>query len=68
MKTDRSMPAVKWRPVEDRTTARASPEALSPLTISGSSRQNSGVMVLSSSARFRTRWATPSATSTSKQV
>jgi hypothetical protein len=25
-------------------------------------------MVLSSSARFRTRWATPSATSTSKQV
>ena len=68
MKTDRSMPAVKWRPVEDSTTARASPVALRALTISGSSRQNSGVIVLSSSPRLRIRWATPSVTSTSKQV
>src|SRR5262245_31177452 len=61
------MPAVKWRPVDEMTRARASPLALRRSTISGSSCQNSGTMVLSSSGLDRTRWATPSATSTSKQ-
>ena len=67
MNTDRSMPALKCRPEEDRTSARASPESLIEVTISGSSRQNSGTIVFSSSGRFRRTWATLSATSTSKQ-
>ena len=67
-KTDRSMPALKCRPVLDSTTTRALASSLMPVTISGSSRQNSGVIVLSASGRDRRTWATWSAMSTSKQL
>ena len=40
------MPAQKCRPVEDKTMARAEPASLISFTISGSSRQNDGIMVL----------------------
>src|SRR4051812_48876240 len=66
--TARSMPAEKCLPVEDKTMARAQPSALMPLMISGSSIQNAGTMVLSSSGRLSCTWATWSLSLTSKQV
>ena len=68
MKTDRSMPALKCLPVLLMTTTRALASSLMPVTISGSSRQKAGVMVLSSSGRDSRTWATWSAISTSKQL
>ncbi len=61
------MPALKCLPVLLMTTARALASSLIPVTISGSSRQKSAVMVFSSSGRDRRTWATWSAISTSKQ-
>ena len=62
------MPALKWRPVDARTTTRASPvESILRIRF-GSSLQNAGVMVFSWSGRFKVTVATPSATSVSKQV
>jgi hypothetical protein len=54
-------------PVLDSTTTRALASSLMPVTISGSSRQNAGVMVLSASGRDRRTCATRSLMSTSKQ-
>ena len=65
--TDRSMPAQKCLPVLEITMARAEASRLMPVTISGSSLQNSGTMVLSSSGRESRTWATWSEISTSKQ-
>ena len=66
-KTDSSMPALKCLPLLLMTTTRALASSLMPVTISGSSRQNSGTIVLSSSGRDSRTWATESVTSTSKQ-
>ena len=66
-KTARSIPAQKCLPVLEITTTRALAASLIEVTISGSSRQNSGTIVLSSSPRESRTWATPSAMSTSKQ-
>jgi hypothetical protein len=62
------MPAVKCLPVEDSTMARASAPASRAFTISGSSSQNSFVMLLKASGRDRRTWAILSSIDTSKQV
>ena len=64
--TDRSMPAQKCLPVDEITIARALAPASISRTISGSSVQNAGIIVLSSSGRFSWRWATLSSMVTSK--
>ena len=61
------MPALKCLPVLLMTTTRALASALMPVTISGSSRQKSAVIVFSASGRFSRTCATESAISTSKQ-
>ena len=66
--TARSMPAEKCLPVEEITMARARPSALMPLTMAGSSIQNSGIIEFSLSGRLSWMWATWSLSVTSKQV
>ena len=64
----RSIPAEKCLPVEDTTRARTVPSLSSSRTASGSSVQNSRVIVLSSSGRLKRRWATLPTLSISKVV
>src|SRR6056297_3494898 len=64
--TSRSIPEQKCLPTDDSTIARTVPDADSPSTISGSSRQNAGIIELLFSGRFIRMWATLSVTSTSK--
>ena len=68
VKTDRSIPAVKWRPVEASTSARVFPAASSARTSWGSSFQNSIVIELSASGRESVSSATPSCSFRVKQV
>ena len=52
------MPELKCLPIADSTTTLASdPEVISSV-ISGSSLQNSRIIELAFSGRFKTRWAT----------
>ena len=62
------MPAVKWRPVEEITSALASPESDSSFTTAGSSDQNSGIIEFLASGRESCKWATPSSSAISKQA
>ena len=66
--TERSMPAEKCRPVDERTMTRTSPRALRLRTIAGHSSQKAAVIVLSSSGRDIWTWATLPVISTVKQV
>jgi len=65
--TDRSMPPEKCLPVEEITITRARALASMSRTIPGSSCQNSGTIVFSSSPRLSWMWAMLSAKATVKQ-